>query len=213
MKKAFDYPENWTSESKIGSAYLAPLMHKYAVQLGISAGLLNAPARYMGWEICLQSTSFNVKFNDTDYGCQIEVYIFGDNDDALKITHLWKLFVDKGIVWGGPYTRTLEAEQPRGEEQEPEEEQAELSEYISETADGKRVLDTGKYDAELIEKYCYLWVDRGYISQKDFTIAEWLSEHNSPVWLTRTVLYDNLARMYKDGKLIKAKRQYRRPKK
>jgi len=110
MKKIFDYPEQgWPADSYSRVVKLAPEIHKQATEIGIEARLLGASN---SWDKAIQSIGFNITFRETDYGCHLWVYIFDDNDNALKFLLLWKQLVDQGRVWGGPYKKPLAVEAP-----------------------------------------------------------------------------------------------------
>lgn len=109
MSKPFDYPPNgWISYSKRDVATLATHIHRAATGLGADWKLLGASyPTVVGWNKCIQSSGFNLEFIETDYGCEIHVYVFNEDDNAVRFLVLWMWYVDKGYIWGGPYKQQL----------------------------------------------------------------------------------------------------------
>lgn len=109
MTKLFDYPENWpTAHSNKSLPSLATDIHKELIIRGANVHLLNASnPNVVGWDKVVQSTGFNVQFKKTDYGCELWVYVWEEDESTLAFLYVWKAFVDKGLVWGGPYKSTL----------------------------------------------------------------------------------------------------------
>lgn len=55
--------------------------------------------------------AFSLNLVGRSYGCHLEILIRGDDTSTLKFLYLWKLSVDEGIVFGGPYKKSIRAEQ------------------------------------------------------------------------------------------------------
>ena len=109
MTKLFNYPETWpTAHSDKSLPSVAKEMHRRLVTIGGNADLYNATNPNMvGWDKAIQSTGFNVKFIETDYGCELHVRVWKEDKSTLFFLYVWKGLVDDGDVWGGPYKRTL----------------------------------------------------------------------------------------------------------
>jgi hypothetical protein len=110
MKMLFDYPEEgWISLSEKQAVDLAIAIDKALNRMGVKTQLLSATyPSVVGWKVVVQAASFNIKFVETDFGCELHVYIFSHDKDALKFQGLWKLLVDNKLVRKGPYTKSLE---------------------------------------------------------------------------------------------------------
>ena len=107
MEKPFDYPvEGWISHSRSRVAKLATDIHMDLQDHGVVAELLNAHyPSVVGWDKCIQSTGFNIRLTETDYGCQLQIYVFKEDGSALSFLSYWKSLVDNKRAWGGPYKK------------------------------------------------------------------------------------------------------------
>lgn len=94
--------EQWVSYSDGRVSQLAPWISKTLERLGFNTSL----GESIGWTY-IQSSGFNIRFYPTDYGCELHIYIWKENNDTNLLRAFLKYLVDKDIVWGGPYKKDL----------------------------------------------------------------------------------------------------------
>lgn len=104
--------DGWASvESNYDAASLLLSMQNIASKLGIETSVLNASNPYMvGWDKILKFEGVRIEFQNQDYGCSLRVVMIDEKIISKGFFVIWKYYIDKGIISGGPYRKVIAVE-------------------------------------------------------------------------------------------------------